>query len=446
VSEKPRPTHAPGAQPSSEPEAPRSRPAQARPAAAGAAPAADVHRLDCSGVPALLRRNPAHEVVAVRLYLRGGCTSVEPRHAGIELLYGRAARRGTERFPKERLNAAVARLGTEIATTAGEDHTLFHMRCLRRHLEASWKMFTDIVLHPLLAAPEVELVRRQMLHEIRQRRDDPDGRLGDVARAHTFAGHPYAIHPAGTEESVPALDAEALRAHAGRRLVRRNLLLVVVGDLGADELAAMDAFAALPEGSAAAAPPPLRFSTSRLRVESSELPTNYVLGHFAAPSLADAGHPAALLALSILRDRLFEEVRTKRNLSYAPGAGLSPYAANVGWIYVTCVDPGSTLPVMRDTMRELCDRPLEAKELHDRVRVFITRYYLQNESNQAQAGFLASYELLGGGWERSRDFVARLEALTPEDVQGAARAMLRHIQYAYLGDAAKADPALFVDP
>jgi predicted Zn-dependent peptidase len=411
-------------------------------------PTSDVLRLECAGVPALLRSHAANEVVAMRLYWRGGSTSIEARQAGVELFYGRAARRGTQRFAKEELNAALARMGTEIGTGASEDHTLFQMRCLRRHLAASWEILSDIVFHPRLAAPEVEIVRNQMLHEIRQRREEPDGRLGDLAREHTFTGHPYAIHPAGTEDSVRALDATALAAHAGRRLARRHLLLVVVGEVGESELQRMAGatFAGLPEGAPPQPAPPLRFDTSRLAVEERELPTNYVLGQFAAPNLADPGHPAALLALSILRDRLFEEVRTKRNLSYAPGAGLGNQAANVGWIYVTCVDPASTLPVMRETMQELCDRALAPKELADRVRVYVTRNYLQNETNQAQAGFLASYELLGGGWEKSRGFVARLEALRPEDVQSAARQMLRHIQYAVLGDPARADPALFVDP
>jgi predicted Zn-dependent peptidase len=153
-----------------------------------------------------------------------------------------------------------------------------------------------------------------------------------------------------------------------------------------------------------------------------------------------------MLLLSVLRDRLFEEVRTKRNLSYAPGAGLGGLAANLGWIYVTATEPARTLGVMLDEMRRLRDAPLTAKELEDKLQVYITRYHLQNETNQAQAGFLARYELLGGGWRRSGGFLQRLEALHPVDVQAAAERLFRHVQYAYLGDPTQADPAVFVDP
>lgn len=150
--------------------------------------------------------------------------------------------------------------------------------------------------------------------------------------------------------------------------------------------------------------------------------------------------------MSVLRDRFFEEVRTKRNLSYAPGASLADNRANLGSIYVSAVDPAAALQVMRHEMRRLADEPLRSKELTDKVSTFVTRYHLRNETNQAQAGFLASYELHGGGWEHAAGFVGRLEAVQPADVQQFASRSLRHIQYIYLGDPQRADPQVYVDP
>ena len=408
----------------------------------------EAQRLDC-GVATLLRPNPAHEVVSVRLYARGGASALSVGQAGSDALYARSARRGTRRFPKAEFNAALASVGTDLGAGVSEDATVFHLKCLRRHFEPSWKLFTDYILRPLLEPTEVELVRHQMLMQIRQREDDADGRLADLAREFVYAGHPYASHPEGTTESVTALDVENSRVHIQKQLRRANLLLVVAGRMDAETLhqAVSAAFASLPDAGEAAAPvPALRFANARLQVEERALPTNYIFGQFAAPGMGDATYPATLLAMSVLRDRLFEEVRTKRNLSYAPGAGLGNRVANLGWIYVTAVDPVLTMRVMLDEMRKLRDVPLEPKELRDKVEVYVTRYHLQNETSQAQGRFLASYELFGGGWENSLDFVRRLESLTPDDVQRAARDVLHDIQYSYLGDPASADTRVFVDP
>jgi predicted Zn-dependent peptidase len=403
---------------------------------------------DAGGLRVLVRTNPAHEAVAARFYIRGGAGNATPATAGVETMYARAARRGSERYPKELLNSTLARVGAEMGVVATHDSTVFTLRCLHRYLGTAWDAFTDVVLQPLLLAGDVDIVRQQMILERRQSLDSPDGALMELARQRLYADHPYAANPDGTDASLPGLDAAALRAHFERICTRSNALLVVAGRIGPDEAVALAAaFARLPIGSGAVAlPPRLAYPRTAAHIEARDLPTNYVLGEFAAPALRDADHAAMLVAMSVLRDRFFEEVRTKRNLSYAPSASLGSDAANLGSIYVTAVDVPTTLAVMRTEIRRLADESLPAWELEHKVRTFVTRYALQNESSQAQAGFLAAYELLGGGWERADGMIARLEAVTPDDVARAIRDWVCHLQYTYLGDPRGAEPAVFVDP
>ena len=55
--------------------------------------------------------------------------------------------------------------------------------------------------------------------------------------------------------------------------------------------------------------------TPELVVVERPLPTNYITGYFAAPTLTDPDYVAFRAATDILGDRLFEEVRTKRNMT-----------------------------------------------------------------------------------------------------------------------------------
>jgi zinc protease len=407
-----------------------------------------VLELETGGLRVLVKHNPAHEVVAARLYTRGGAANLTAETAGAEAMYARLARRGTQRYPKELLNGLVSRLGIDVGATVSHDATVFTLRCLRRFLDEAWDAFADVVADPRLEPADLEIVRQQMLLERSQALDSPDGALGELARERIYAGHPYAANPHGTEVSLPTLDAALLRSHAARCFTRANALLVIVGDVTRDDTERLAArFAALPAGSGAAPlPPPLHFSTGSVHIEARDLPTNYVLGEFTAPALRDADHPAMQLALSVLRDRFFEEVRTKRNLSYAPSASLGHDVCNLGSIYVTAVDVPTTLGVMREEMRRLAREPIPRKELADKVRTFVTRYYLQNETNQAQVGFLAAYDLWGGGWRRASEFVTRLEAVAPEDVARVTSAAFHNIQYVALGDPATIPVDALVDP
>ena len=124
-------------------------------------------------------------------------------------------------------------------------------------------------------------------------------------------------------------------------------------------------------------------------------------------------------------------------------AGLSQRAANYGILYVTAVDPGTTLPVMLAELDRLKNEPISAERLAESVNVFLTQYWLGQETNMGQAQSLGTYELVGGGWERADTFSDRVRAVTPADIQRVARLYLDNIQYAVIGDPADIDQALF---
>jgi zinc protease len=164
---------------------------------------------------------------------------------------------------------------------------------------------------------------------------------------------------------------------------------------------------------------------------------------FAAPSLTSPDIYAMRVASSILRDRVFEEVRVKRNLSYAPSAFLGSQEANVGGIYVTAVDANQATRVMLDEIARLQHERIEPEDITAIVSQFLTNYYLDEETNAAQAGELARYELSGGGWRNSLDFIEKVRAVTPADVQRVARTYMRNIRFVVLGDPARIDRNVF---
>ncbi|MDQ1422134.1 MAG: zinc protease, partial [Acidimicrobiaceae bacterium] len=152
---------------------------------------------------------------------------------------------------------------------------------------------------------------------------------------------------------------------------------------------------------------------------------------------------AMQIASSILQDRVFEEVRVKRNLSYAPSAFLNSQGANVGGIYVTAVDANQAVRVMLDEIRRLQTQPIDQQDITGVVAQYLTKYYLSQETNAAQAADLAEYELIGGGWRRSFDMLSHLRAVSPADVQHAAQKYMRNIRFVVIGDPQRIDKSVF---
>ena len=209
-----------------------------------------------------------------------------------------------------------------------------------------------------------------------------------------------------------------------------RLLLVIVGDLDAAQLKPRIAatFGKLPKGDyKAPVLPQLAFNSSTVDVTSRELPTNYIQGLFTAPAITSPDIYPMWVASSLLRDRVFEEVRVKRNLSYAPDAFLKTQAANIGGIYVTAVDANQSVRVMLNEITRLQREPVSKDDITAVIAQFLTTYYIGQETNAAQAASMAQYELIGGGWRNSLQFFEKLRTVNP--VGRTARIAEIHAQH-----------------
>jgi zinc protease len=401
-----------------------------------------------AGIPAVFRPTRANEVVAVQLYVKGGAAALTPATAGIERLMGEMGPRGTAKYDRAGWAARATAAGVEHATDARRDYTVISVRGVREHWHATWDLFVEAALHPTFPQRELALVREQVLNDLRTRQDDPDRFLQLLADSTLYRGHPYAVDPAGTVESVERIAPADLAAWHRRRMTKGNLALVVVGDLSRADLEAKirAAFGALPQGAGgtpAAAVPPLPGGAAPALVAERELPTNYVMGVVPMPNIGDRDYAAMRVAMDILSDRLFEEVRTKRNLTYAVGAWLGSERANRGSLYVTAVQPDTTLRVMLHEVERLKTEPITQERLAENVSTFLTGYWLRQEANMDQAAMLGSYELLGGGWERAFTFADQVRSVTPADIRRVAGRYLTQMRFVVVGDPAKLDPRIF---
>ena len=403
-------------------------------------------KIDVAGIPVIFKPVRANDVVAVRLYLKGGSANLSAGNAGIENLMLEAATHGTAKYGKDAFNELLTETGTSIFSTASYDFSVLAMQAVRQHWSQAWELFSEAALHPTFPAAEVELVRGQLVDDLKRIPDDPDSYLTFLADSALYARHAYAALPSGTPTSLASISREALAVWHRQRFTKENLLIVVVGNVDRADLTRKIAstFGRLPaKGGAAVRLSPLPPVTPDVLVVKRELPTNYITGYFAAPPLSSPDYAALRVATDILSDRLFEEVRTKRNLTYAIGASLSDRFANRGGLYVTAVEPDTTLKVILSEVRRLQSQPLPASTLAENVNTFLTEFWIGQQSNMGQAAQLGLFELEGGGWQNLARFVETVKRVTPADVQRVATRYMQHARFAVIGDPGKIDRALF---
>jgi len=400
-----------------------------------------------NGLQVIVKHIPGDPVVATGLFLRGGTRAVPANQAGIERFFLEAATRGTESLSKDALNGRLESMGTSLNPEVQYDYTGLTMKCLHRSFAASWDLFRDVLLHPSFPEEEVELVREQILSSIRSEQDDPDSYVSLLANNLYYQGQPYAVSLYGTESSIKGITRGALQRYYRQQVTKARAVLVVVGDItpAALQPRAGELADALPAGTM---PPGMETGDfqpgpAEVKVAERALPTTYILGMCPAPAPGSEDYPAFSTAFRILHDRLFEEVRTKRNLSYAPAAGVSRRANNYGYIYVTTAYPDTTLRVMFQTIRNMEQDPLPARDLQNEIAQSITRDLMNRETAMAQMDQLAMAEIVAGDWQTAGAYMAKLRRLTPRDIQQAVQTYAHHFHFGIVGDPNKIDTTLF---
>ncbi len=396
----------------------------------------DVTEQTVAGVKLLVKRRPGSQTVAVGLFFTGGSGNTTPDQAGIEALTLATAIEASHRFPRAALRRQTARLGAHLGYVVTYDYAAITLATTRRTFDQSWLLFADVVRRPRFADEDVALARDRLTASLLEAADDPETILQQTQAKVVYRRHPYAAHPTGTPETLARLTVADVRTHYAQMLVTQRLLLIVVGDLEPESVAkqARLLLTGLPTGAPPPPIPSLFWTNSDVTLTTRALPTDYVQGVYAAPPLTAPDFPALRLAVAVLRDRVFEEVRVKRHLSYAPTAFLTAQGANVGGIAVSAVDADQAVAVMLNEIERLRTELVEPAELRATAAQFLTTYYLAAETNSSQVMTLALYELVGGGWRQA--FVApdRLQAVTPEQVRAAARKYMVNLRFAIVGN------------
>jgi zinc protease len=420
-------------------------------ASIAAVQAADTQKLvtefDVNGLKVLVKRREGSQTVAAALFLRGGSRNVTADNAGVESLMLDLASEASAAFPREKFRRELARTGTVINAGVNRDYSGLTLGSTRQYFDQAWEIFTDAALHPSFAQDDFDRIKKQELIVLSDDEDTPDSYLQVLQSRAIYAGHPYLVNPHGSLESIGRLTIDDVRKFHQQMMQTSRLLLVIVGDIDPKMLQTKVAgsFGKLPRGDYKLGPPPaLAFEAPNVTVTPRELPTNYVQGTFSAPAVTSADIYPMRVAITILRERAFTEVRVKRSLSYAPDAFLNNQAANTGGIYFTAVDANQTASVMLNEIARLQTQLTRQDEITAVAQQFLTTYYMGQETNVAQTGELAEYELIGGGWRNAGAVLERLRQVTPEDVRRVANMYMKNMQFVILGDPVKINKTIFM--
>ena len=398
----------------------------------GASRADLISDFDVNGLKVIVKRRPGAPSVSVGLFVRGGVRNLTPQTAGIEYLTLSVATEASRNFPRALMRKELTRMASTIGAGSNEDFSVVSLNSTRPNFDRTWEIFTDTVMNPSFTPQDFQLDRDRILTALRNASISPDSALDVLQDKVIYANHPYANDPNGTPETIAGFKLEDLRAYHKKIMQTSQLLLVVVGDVDPEVLKGRVAasLGKLPRGNYEEKPlPELTFDRPSVEVTNREVETNYIKGVFAAPSLNNPDYYAMRVAMTLLQSRVYNEIRLKRQLSYAPDASMEDDAANTANVYVTTNDANQSVSIMFNEIEDLQKNPVDAEIFTNLPGYFLTTYFIKQETNASQVAELARYELIGGGWRNSLRFFDKIREVKPSDVQAVAQKYMKNIRF-----------------
>ena len=310
------------------------------------------------------------------------------------------------------------------------------MTCLTDAWEESWPMFVDALMNPAMDENEFNVIKAQAIAGAKQQDENPDAYLRKMAAQGLFGGSDYAEIPTGTTASLGNIKLEDVKNYFSSLLGKKRSYLVIVGNVEEANLLnhVKTSLAKLPAGPDPKKPTFKSVSSPGSTVTNRDIATNYILGTLNAPKYFSEDGPLFEFAMSILYDRYFVELRTKRSLSYAPSAYYSKGTIQqpTANIYITTIDPKQSMQVMTDIINDVRKNGFTEKEVKDKKKEYLTDYYMTNEASASQANQLGFCEA-SGNWRLFDEINNKIGTVKTSDLNRTFGKYMNTIVWNYLG-------------
>ncbi|HLL30181.1 MAG TPA: pitrilysin family protein [Allosphingosinicella sp.] len=405
-----------------------------------------------TGLTVVTARSGQVPLATMTLVVKGGA-STDPRgKAGLATMAADLATKGTASRSAERISAELEALGATLNTGAGADGSFLSITAPVANLEAAGRVLADIAQNAAFPAGELELQRKQAIDSLSIALRNPGQLASMVALPLVYGSAPYATLGNGTPRSLASLSrADFLEQHR-KWWHPGNSALVISGGI---DLARADALAASlfgnwrGEGPAPIPPAQRAGQAQKVRTVVIDLPGAGQAAVLAAVRGISRGDPLyyqANAANAVLgggsSGRLFQEVRTKRALSYGAYSGM-PARLDAGLLTASGQTKNETAAevakVFLDELDRLGKQPLERQEVANRIAFITGAFNRQAETSGGLGAMLANLLQQGMSPAEVARFVANMEAVTPEGASSAAARLVGadRATLVIVGDAAK---------
>jgi predicted Zn-dependent peptidase len=387
-----------------------------------------------NGLVVLSEQMQHTRAVSFGVFLRTGSRYETAEQNGLTHFLEHALFKGTRKRSALQIAKDADVLGGNLNAFTGREIVGFHNEVVDEDLLGGFELLADLVTAPAFDPVELDKERNVILEEIKMTEDTPDDILFDVFFENFYPNHPLGRRVLGTPETVATFRDERVVSYYQDLFSPENVVLAAAGNLKHEQVLelAQQYFGALPKRHAAVpatAPPPTPNITMRRKKELEQ--SHLVLGVLCPSLLSEEFYTTGLLTMILgsgMSSRLFQSVREERGLVYDVYASANQFQ-DTGFFHIYAgTSPDrltETISAIMVELKRLKDEPVSADELQRTRGRMRASLILSLEDSGSRLSAMAGNEIVERRFIPLEETVARIEAVTAEDVQRLANEIFK---------------------
>lgn len=406
--------------------------------------AEDVHEYQlANGLKLIVKEDHRAPVVVTQIWYKVGSSYEHDGLTGVSHALEHMMFKGTEKVPRGAFSEIIAENGGRENAFTGKDYTAYFQRLEKSRLSVSFRLEADRMRNLILKEDDFAKEIQVVIEERRLRTEDsPQALVYEQLMASAFMTSPYRFPIIGWMDDLANLTVADLRSWYKRWYAPNNATLVVVGDVKSAMVLALakQYFGGLQVEEIAPPKPRREVLQKGMRriVVAAPAKLPYILMGYKVPVLskqaADAWEPYALEVLAGILDG-GDSARLARRLvrgnQMAASAGASYSLSNrLPSLLLLDATPsqGHTVEAiekaLRDEIAALSKELTEPEELARVKAQVVAGHVFEKDSGFYMAMQIGILETVGLGWRVADQYVARIQAVTREQIQEVAKKYL----------------------
>ncbi len=377
-----------------------------------------------NGLRVATHHMPHLQTASLGIWVATGARSETAERNGLSHLLEHMAFKGTTRRSAAEIAEEIENVGGDLNAATSYEVTAYYARVLKDDVRLGLELLGDIICDARLGADDLEREKHVVEQEIAGVSDMPDEILFDVLQRNAYPDQALGRPILGSLDTVRALQTIDLRTHLAERYRLGDMIVSAAGHVDHAQIVDIAAQLAerLPQGHAAPVAP-ARFKGMGCAVdrpiEQAHVSISFDGVSFRSPDFFAAQVLSGLLGGGI-SSRLFQQAREERGLCYSIYSFASGYSdAGMFGVYAGTA-PDAVEPLMGVVWGELnaLRHGGPRQDEIDRAKAQLKAGLLMSlESSGARAEQMARHLLAHGRVLTPEELIARVDAVTADDVQ-----------------------------